>query len=180
MRIFFRDTNGYLRMNIRGKERQPGYFPANFVIVLQDHSTSSLDDPIYSTHSSCIVHVFSTYELKDDVETFDILSDPEEQIKHMDLLQVGRVPLRYRSDFCPSQKQEGLLTTLGVGPISFIPTKAFATPEQMKKWTEMAKIPQDGDGLPGREKVLELQRKWLVDANQSQGEYVRRFHQRSV
>ena len=70
---------------------------------------------------------------------------------------------------CCSKTQKGYLTSALAALYAFLPTRAFATDEQMTKWKDMAtKSVQEAP--QGLKKQLEFQLKWFLDPASGEGE----------
>ncbi|TFK86053.1 GMC oxidoreductase [Polyporus arcularius HHB13444] len=104
-------------------------------------------------HDHPDIHV--VYEIRPEYETVDIAREPELAAKQLEL---------YKS-------QKGYLTSALAAVYAFLPTKAFATDEQMAKWKEMATHSVE-EAPQGVKKQLETQLKWLFDPASAEGEII--------
>lgn len=75
------------------------------------------------------------------------------------------------ADNCSSKAKQGYLTSALAALYSFLPTKSFATEDQIKRWREVASQAVQ-DAPPGLKKRLDIQLKWLSDPSSPEGEYV--------
>ncbi|EIW60103.1 GMC oxidoreductase [Trametes versicolor FP-101664 SS1] len=101
------------------------------------------------------LRVIMIHEIDPKYETVDFLQDPEESKLQQELYKA----------------QKGYLSSALATVLGFVPAKALASDDQVRKWKEM------GENAilaapPGVKKQLELQMKWLDDETSAEAELI--------
>ncbi|KAI0724007.1 alcohol oxidase [Cerioporus squamosus] len=124
--------------------------------ILSKHGVETLVDlpsVVENLQDHPYIHV--VYEIDPKYETVDIAREPELAAKQLELYKL----------------QKGYLTSALAALYAFLPTKAFASDDQMAKWQTMAA--QSVQEAPqGLKKQLELQLKWFLDSASGEGEVI--------
>ncbi|KAI0744114.1 GMC oxidoreductase [Daedaleopsis nitida] len=100
-------------------------------------------------------YVYTIHEIDPACETADIAREPELAAKQAELYKL----------------QQGYLTSALAVLYSFLPTKAFATEDQLQQWKEKANQAVR-EASPGLQKQLKTQLEWFFDPSSPEGELI--------
>ncbi|RDX56525.1 alcohol oxidase [Lentinus brumalis] len=124
--------------------------------VLGKHGIETLVDlPAVGENLQDHPYVYLIYEIDSKHETVDLVREPEWMAKQVELYKT----------------REGFLSSAATAVSSFLPAKAFATEEQMRRWKETA-LKCVETAPKGLKKQLQLQLEWFHDPSSGEAELI--------